>query len=144
MPLVHRAIRDTQNRGKPRKRAPARKTVEGLGPANGQTAPRNKARWHWRRAEESHPRRRWDFTNDNAFARSILAFASQNQSTNISECNEQDHEFAVNLLVRCIIDENLPFAICDRRAGGKPGLFQLLFKFLRPLGRPPCLTVLRT
>ena len=73
-----------------------------------------------------------DFSHDHACARYIVAVAEQKGSTKISQCSNSQQDFATSLLVRLIIDENLPFSICDNRQHGRPRLLKLLLSYLRP------------
>ena len=73
-----------------------------------------------------------DYTHDPTFSKYVLALSEQKGSSKIVDRTPKEQEFAVALLVRLIVDENLPFAICDNREGRKPRLLSLLLKYLRP------------
>ena len=73
-----------------------------------------------------------DYSHDHAVAGYILAVAEQKGSTKISQCSKPQQYFATSLLVRLIIDENLPFSICDNMQHGRPRLLKLLLSYLRP------------
>lgn len=82
-------------------------------------------------AKNTYHRYRY-FSNEHGFARYILAVAAQKKTTKINQISDDEQSFGDHLLIRLIVDENLPFAICDNREQGRPRLLKLILIFLRP------------
>ena len=78
-----------------------------------------------------------DYTHDRTFSNYVLAVSEQKEPAKIAECTRKEQDVAGALFVTLIMDENLPFALCDNREQWKRRLLSLLLKYLRPAFEMP-------